>query len=291
VQLAVSWIPIFCRAIIASGCGGSGDPEPCAGSTCTQVGGDPRCDDTGLVVQYCVETEAGCIDWTDTLDCAEQQKVCDSGTASCIAICQEGDLRCGTSGVTVERCVQGSWGELLVCDGVCFPEAVRCLPKASCTALGSALGANVATGTIDGEQNDMGLCDSQAGQDVCFTWQAPAAGMYRFTTEGSTYNAGLGISWEGGSAAECLGQYQPGGDCPVIYRDLDQSEWLVIALDAVAGAGAGDYALSIEQVPACTPFETRCSRSRQETCTSGGSWDIQMFCDNGCNPAGTACNP
>jgi hypothetical protein len=242
------------------------------------------------VVQYCVETEAGCIDWTNTLDCAEQQKVCDSGTASCIAICQEGDLRCGTDGVTVERCAQGTWGNLLVCDSACFPEAVRCLPKPSCTALGSAVGANLATGTIDGEQDDLSLCGPTSGQDVCFTWQAPSAGLFRFTNEGSSFNAGLGLSWEGGSSGVCQGQFQP-GDCPVTYREVESSEWIFIVLDAVGGAASGTYALSIEPEAPCAGFDTRCYRSHLETCTAEGLWDIGMFCANGCNPAGTACNP
>jgi hypothetical protein len=173
--------------------------------------------------------------------------------------------------------------------------------------LGDILG-EVATGTTDGEQNDLLVpCMKFDSVDLEFSWTAPYAGTFQVDTYGSTYDTALMVL-----ATDCDGEQLACNDDigtpqSALLVTLEAGETVLVVLDGFGGA-KGDFTLNISEAApgdCCTPGpfagcdDTTC---QDAVCASDPSccneaWDSHcalelapQLCEE-CIPPGSCCFP
>ena len=121
--------------------------------------------------------------------------------------------------------------------------------------LGSSVGASITTGSNIGEDDNgvmscAGLGGDDQGEDVIFTWTAPASGTYQVDTIGSTYDTVLEVRPDRCSVT-VLACDDEGGGGPgnsLLWFDAVAGEEYAIWLDAWESSEAGGYVLNINLV-------------------------------------------
>ncbi|HUU01148.1 MAG TPA: hypothetical protein VM425_06915 [Myxococcota bacterium] len=165
----------------------------------------------GNDIWLCAGQTNGCLGWQADSTCSDPTPFCDdsSGTAACVSSMQ--------------------------CNG---------------TDLGNATGTPVITGDNTGAGDDfLGTCGfSSGGLDVCYTWTAPATGVYVFDTEGS---AGLTDTvlymYEGITEIACS-EDDGTGYLSVFVTSVTLGQQYVIVVDGYSAADVGVFNLNIEPV-------------------------------------------
>jgi hypothetical protein len=123
--------------------------------------------------------------------------------------------------------------------------------------LGNAVPAVVADSTATADNAVSGSCGGLTGNDVSYTWTAPADGFYTFDTAGSSYQALVYVRDGdcGGPELDCT--YSQFGGASLAFAALAQDQMVVVTVD---GEGAsGDFVLTIDAGAAggdcCTPHD------------------------------------
>ena len=115
------------------------------------------------------------------------------------------------------------------------------------TDLGMATGDMVAMGmNASGSDLRGTTCQGNTGQEVYFTWTAPADGTYTFSTNGSDYDTVLAILDDCGVAGAELACDDDGGTGlqSSVTIPMTSGETVIIQLDAF-GTNTGNYVLGI----------------------------------------------
>ncbi len=115
--------------------------------------------------------------------------------------------------------------------------------------LGAELPVHVTGSTVgaDDHVTDATCGSLEDGPDALFTWSAPYAGRFHFSTEGSDFDTVLFVR-EGspdGAELECNDDYRDSGLFSSFALELEACQTVVIAVDGFGGA-TGEFALSIE---------------------------------------------
>ena len=142
----LTWSTIADCAALGQNCTTTPGAATCTGS-CTDAcpkSGDTQCNSD--VVETCSQGSSGCLEWTQTKDCAAENKSCDAtgGTAKCGACadqCTWGQKQC--SGNVIQTCLQGTggcteWSTTEDCAAIgqlCQPNAGSPICGGGCTKL------------------------------------------------------------------------------------------------------------------------------------------------------------
>lgn len=248
------------RCIPEANCGDSLDED---------LDGATDCDDTDCAAAPVCIPEANCGDALDedldgATDCADTdcaadprclpETACTDGLDDDLdgAIdCDDADCAAEASCVPEVDCADGLDSDLdgfTDCDDTDCTSTAACLASClSVTDLGSAMGTSVASGTTSGGGNDLsGSCGGSSAEDLAFTWTAPAADTYTFSTDGSAYDTILVVG-EG----TCAGLTEL--DCDddsgestqsLLTATLAAGDVVVIDVDGYA-SNAGSFELNI----------------------------------------------
>ncbi|MBN1944893.1 MAG: hypothetical protein JW797_04415 [Bradymonadales bacterium] len=272
--------------LVVAGCGGEVTPE-CPMTDCVSIGAT-RCNEAGTAIEECAVVQ-GCNAWRLLQSCADSSMVCVEDPATCVPPCTSGELRCTESGMGVEWCTENGWEPLVDCDVACEPSLSVCVGKTSCTALESALGEALATGSIGEQSDELQICEAYdlgLGQDVCLTWKPPASGMYRFTGSGTTFEVTVGLDVRTSTGFSFSEYCADDRTIYPVYAELEEGDKVIVYLDANA-PNTGTYSLSIVAEPPCTNGERRCRDDLYwEWCQTDGeetAWSVTAVCPNGCN--------
>lgn len=222
------------------------------GDCCSDNGADsPGCEDLGCTTAICNAMPECC---TDTWDAA-----CATAAATDCAACNP-DV-CGNNlidgmgescdGIDLagEDCAsQGyAFGELACADDCTFGLG-SCNDVGACIEenLGSATGNGVASGSTDGEDEDLAQnCGDNGAVDHVLTWTAPSAGTWRFDAVDSAYDTVLSLHADCDSAAfACNDDGFPGNLDSRIVVDLAAGEVVVIAVAGYSGS-TGSWVLNV----------------------------------------------
>lgn len=122
--------------------------------------------------------------------------------------------------------------------------------------LGSALGSSVASGSAPLSASAYrGTCAGN-GPELAFTWTAPRAGTFIFTTTGSTYDTVLYARNGGCSATElgCNDDTPGAGTISTLSLTLAAGQTIVLYLDTFNGSGSSTarYVLNIDGTENCS---------------------------------------
>jgi hypothetical protein len=116
---------------------------------------------------------------------------------------------------------------------------------------GAALGSNVFTGNTTGSGDDVTLSchwdfDNFESPDLLVQWQAPAAGVYRFSTENSGFVTQLGIlEGCGGAELACGSSSGSSFGGAEVLLSLDALQTVVVVLEGYSLTDSGYVALSV----------------------------------------------
>ena len=120
--------------------------------------------------------------------------------------------------------------------------------------LAMALGAAVAMGTNMGSFDDaVSPCGSTGGEEMAYTWTAPAAGDYTFDTFGSTYDTTIHVhdgAMCDGPSLGCNDDSGAGVQSSLTVS-LTAGQLVTIVVDAFSDTDLGDFVLNITAVPPC----------------------------------------
>ena len=294
------WEESDCGAQACVAGSGDGGVDACSGvcrpstTQCSDDDNVERCDENGT--------------WSLQTDCGGG--TCDQ--AQCTGACTDGALQCGTNGSgdsILIACVGSAWqteelatvcqfacgedtGGDLACVGVCDPGSKQCDTNST----------GVETCSQDAEWGTASDCTFGCNSGAC-----------RTCTPGSTECDGTGTrecdpNGEWGSTSACqFGCLD--GDCfectPGTSRCLNEStrevcnnggEWVTASCNNKAcSENSGSSTSSC--VGVCSPFDTRCSGSDVQECSTSGTWVTSQSCGsctNGacsgdCSPGDTQC--
>jgi len=161
--------------------------------------------------------------------------------------------------------------------------------------IGSATGPAVASGNTTGEDESLdAACAAGNAVDHVMQWTAPAAGMYTFDTNGSTYDTSLSLH-----SADCVTQLACDDDSgtgtqSLITRNMAAGEVIQINVDGFNGA-VGAWVLNITAPPVCgdgaivAPELCDGANLNGQTCvTQGFAGGGVLACQAGCNAFNTA---
>jgi hypothetical protein len=120
---------------------------------------------------------------------------------------------------------------------------------------GTALGSKVFTGNTTGSGDDVTLSchwdfDNFESPDLLVEWQAPAAGVYRFSTENSGFVTQLGIlDGCGGAELACASSNGSSFGGAELLLSLDALQTVVVVLEGYSLTDSGYVALSVNPQP------------------------------------------
>jgi hypothetical protein len=100
----------------------------------------------------------------------------------------------------------------------------------------------------DGDNTTEGTCGGGIGFDDSYTFTAPAAGVYVFDTEGSSFDTVL-YAFNGdcnGVELGCNNDIGGGSNASRVYATMTAGQQIVLAVDA-AGAASGPWQLNVDQ--------------------------------------------
>ena len=136
-------------------------------------------------------------------------------------------------------------------DGLSDCDDADCAEDAACIVcyeqdLGTAFGAEVATGSTAGQGNDRDpSCTDHSGiEDVVFRWEVPSTGTWAFSTDGSVIDSVLTLEVNTcGVESDCNDDNPESGLWSYLEADLIQGD--VVYIDVDGYSASGDYVLSI----------------------------------------------
>jgi hypothetical protein len=168
-----------------------------------------------------------------------------------------------TLGVRLETtCIPDCTGRECGPDPTCASPCGRCPPESACgpdglcveandgcpaADLGSALGSGLVSGATSGSSLRFGSCGGERSPDTGFSWSAPRAGRYAFSTEGSGFDTILSLRRGGceGSEIACNDDALDLSSSLVVELEADES--VTAMIDGFDGA-AGPFLLGIHEV-------------------------------------------
>jgi hypothetical protein len=126
-------------------------------------------------------------------------------------------------------------------------------------ATGDYLVSGSSIGTGDDFPSTSGCgSSSSSGQDVSFSWAAPAAGCYAFDTDSSNYDTVLRIYDTCTGTQQACNDDGGAGLRSLIRRDVAAGEMMVVIVDGYSSSSSGTYVLDINLAgTSCT--EVNCS--------------------------------
>ncbi|MBX7080257.1 MAG: hypothetical protein K1X88_13765 [Nannocystaceae bacterium] len=163
--------------------------------------------------------------------------------------------------------------------------------------LGNVVPTTVMDTTANADNAATGSCGGLTGNDVSYTWTAPADGLYRFDTTGSAYPALLYVRDQdcGGVELDC--DFEQFGTS-ISFAQLVQDQTVVVTID---GEGqSGNFTLTIDEAPpggdCCIAHDgTGCAVPEIEDCVCAidgfccdTGWD-DLCADEAVNPCGAGC--
>jgi hypothetical protein len=128
-------------------------------------------------------------------------------------------------------------------DGLCIAEGEGC-PAAD---LGSALGSGVVSGVTSGSSVRFGSCGGELSPDTGFSWSAPRAGRYAFSTEGSGFDTILSLRRGGCEGSEIVCNDDALDLSSSFVVELEAGELVTAMVDGFDGA-SGPFSLGIHEV-------------------------------------------
>lgn len=152
-------------------------------------------------------------------------------------------------------------------------------------ALGSAVGAAVATGDTTGATNDFdgATCGGgQASGDIAYTWTAPGSDTYTFSLDGSAYDTAITIQSTTCSELACDDDGGVGTQSLVTYT-ATAGEQLLIVVDGFGSSAAGAYTLAIYDSSSCADADGDGVCDASDLCTGDdatGDSDADGTCDD-----------
>jgi len=115
--------------------------------------------------------------------------------------------------------------------------------------LGSRLGAALASGsTIGGPTQLEGSCGGDESEESVYTWTAPSAGRYAFTTNGSDYDTVLYVRDGLCATRELECNDDEDGVQSTVTITLRANQQVTVVVDGYSG-DSGDYTLGITRAP------------------------------------------
>lgn len=223
-------------------------PQDC----CTEHPG-PGCGTPSCETMVCTQWSSWCCDVEWDSWCAQiANDYCPSCQDPGPCCAANSGIGCDTPAVeacvcdALPGCCGGQWTVACVAAvtdlgcGTCDPLDTRCVD----TDLGSTLG-EVARGNNSAAGNDTTItCTAAGGQEIVFSWVAPASDSFVFDTTGSNYDTALGIRFPDCAGAElaCTGFLNDFNS--EVALDLVEGQPVIIVLDGF-GAATGDYVLNI----------------------------------------------
>ena len=119
-------------------------------------------------------------------------------------------------------------------------------PPCGARDLGSRTGGLLVRGTTrDGTNSNSPSCSTGSSPDVAFTWQAPSAGAYVFSTAGSEYDTVISVRSDTcvGSELACNDDFN-GDRTSTVTVTVTVGQTVAILVDGFNNA-SGNYVLSI----------------------------------------------
>jgi len=266
--------------------------------------GDPNvC--RGDAVYACVVDANGCGTYTLDIDCSLAGDICQNGACvGCVDTCgPENATQC--AGQIVETCTLGANGCLgwvagedcsLTPDTFCISGACQTV---ACQDIGSQLGTFPGDNT--GYPNTMvpSCTTNESAGEVCFTWTAPADGVFVMDTEGSTgtNDTILAVLDAGGAEVACDDDGGTGWLSALQLTAVNGTVYTIIVDTWSNAVGAFNLNISAQ---ICAPGATQCNADgvTLETCNATGTAWVSLVCPGGCDdtvdpavclPAGNTC--
>ena len=282
------------------------DPDVCVDGT-----GEPRAcglNGRGEQTRRCMAGRWGaygaCADPDECRDGAEETRACGlNGRGDAARVCAEGDWgpygacddpdECVDGAVIAEPCPAGGDGQR-VCEGGQFGERLGCAGDVLCPAPPVQVGVPV-EGVTEGENRAGGSCaQGGRGPEASFAFTAPAAGIYRFSTDGSVFDTVLYVRRDCADGATELGCNDDGGEGTRSQLDvqLARGQTVTAFVDGYYTAGddrsGGAYVLTVTDISGCAEGEQQerpCldgNGVEQRTCVDfeWGPWSA-CLCDAG----------
>lgn len=208
-------------------CGGNGEPDIAVQWTAPETG-RWLIDTNGSAFDTLLYVRTAC-DAGAQIGCNDDEPV-GSGTYSVLTI---DAMACETFMIAVDGANGGG--------AYTLNARLKC-PSAD---LGSALGAGVVSGSLQGWSDSYsGMCGGATEPDKAYTWTAPATGTYRFSTQGSSFDTILSLySSCAGTELVCNDDDPGGGTTSSLNRSFVAGESVVIVIDTLSGSGS--YTLAI----------------------------------------------
>jgi len=115
------------------------------------------------------------------------------------------------------------------------------------TALGSSLGSTIVTFTHDGSFGNYwtGTCGGANGPEHMYTWQAPAAGSYKFSTAGSTVDTVLYVRASDINGSQLACNDNSTGTTSEVNVSLTAGQKVFVGLDSQSLTSGSTAQLSI----------------------------------------------
>lgn len=151
---------------------------------------------------------------------------------------------CGLDPSCGERCGRCEAGSACTEDGSCVVLADAC-PSAELGAVQQAIARGSTAGASDVSDAS---CGGQGAPERGFHWQAPADGLYRFSTRGSDFDTLLHVRRDGCDGQELACNDDTNDLSSALGMVLQQGERVTAVVDGYDGA-AGDFTLHIEPAP------------------------------------------
>jgi hypothetical protein len=227
----------------------------CTGVACPIAGGDP-------LATACLNGR--CVDPACT---PETPDACGEPSCSAPSECADGSM-CATPVCVAGTCLLDAEAGRCGRDEYCDPEAgcralptptdsmppadagvdgTLPLPRCADMDLGSALGADVASGNADGMGNDVDLdfsCDDGARDDASYLWTAPADGIYDVVASSDGSMLVIGAVQSCDSLSVRCQSTSGDGDVSIDLEAGAGDRWIVV-VDAQPGGRVGNYTLSV----------------------------------------------
>lgn len=101
--------------------------------------------------------------------------------------------------------------------------------------------------TLDGSNEHVGACGGDGALEKAYRWEAPEAGLYRFTVSSAAFDPALYVESGPRCGGTLLGCNAGGPRSPAtVVRRLAAGEVVTLIVDAIEGAG--DFDLNVENV-------------------------------------------
>lgn len=119
--------------------------------------------------------------------------------------------------------------------------------------LGSSLEFDLASAESEGDDYQLSDCNGNEigtdGEDYGWTWVAPAAGGYTFSTSGSDFDTVLAIHGSGceGPLLACNDDLSFDNDASEVYIELEEAQEIVIVVDGYDAYETGTITLHVLQ--------------------------------------------